>query len=90
MRVAGALVAHVSDAFWTALPLSIAALGTFISTIVSLYNRRQITQQGKEIAQQGRAIEAVHLATNGMKDDLMKVTAENEYAKGKLEGKAER
>lgn len=34
-------------------------------------------------------IEQIHLATNSMKDALVKVTGESEKAKGRLEGAAE-
>lgn len=34
-------------------------------------------------------IEEIHIATNSMKDALVKVTGESEKAKGKLEGAAE-
>lgn len=69
----------MSDAFWANLPALVIACGTFAASItaagLALWNNRKI--------------EAVHKATNSMKDDLVKVTGQAEHAKGKLEGARE-
>lgn len=41
------------------------------------------------ILRMGRDVKAVHLAMNSMKDQLVKVTGESEFAKGLLKGKGE-
>ena len=43
---------------------------------------------GKKLDTIQKQVEEVHTATNGMKDQLVKVTGESEHAKGLLEGKA--
>lgn len=72
----------MSDAFWNNLPMIIVALGTFLTTVISLFNRIQITRQGKDI-------ENINRATNGMKDELVRATGAAEHARGRLEGKME-
>lgn len=50
----------------------VAAIGSSVAVVMSARN--------------GRKIEQVHLATNSMKDELVKVTGEAEYAKGLKHG----
>lgn len=52
----------------TALTALLAAFTSLISVLISLRN--------------GRKIEQVHLATNSMKDELVKTVGEAEHAKG--------
>lgn len=69
----------MSDAFWTNLPSTILALGSLLTILIGILNTRKLNRQAG-------SIEAIHKATNSMKDDLIKVTGEAEHAKGKLEG----
>lgn len=48
----------MSDAFWANLPLTLTAMGTILSVIIGFWNNRKI--------------EKVHLATNSMKDALVR------------------
>ena len=48
----------MSDAFWNQLPLTLTAVGTIVSVLIGFWNNRKI--------------EKVHLATNSMKDALVK------------------
>lgn len=60
---------------FTALALVITAVGSLGSLIVSWRSLAKI--------------EAVHIATNSMKDALVKVTGEAEHAKGVQQGRSE-
>lgn len=63
----------MSDAVLVAIIVGIpATLGAIGSIIVGIRTTRKI--------------EAVHLATNSMKDALVKVTGEEAFARGKKEG----
>jgi hypothetical protein len=64
----------VALAIIVAIPGTIAAVGTAITAIL--------------VAKQGGNIEKLERNTNSMKDALVKVTAESEFAKGKIEGAA--
>lgn len=66
----------MSDAFWEHLAFNLVAAGTVVSTMIGLWNNRKI--------------EKVHQATNSMKDALVKVTGESEFARGHLQGVQER
>lgn len=50
----------------------VAAIGSLISVIMGLKNSRKIEQ--------------VHLATNGMKEELVKVTGDKRFAEGVMQG----
>ena len=89
------MFAEVSDVVWQAL---IAA----VVTIYLEWSRRKTAtevkgvktvlentnaEQGEQFKALGEKVEIVHRATNSMKDELVKVTGESEYAKGVVEGK---
>jgi hypothetical protein len=73
----------MSDAFWANLPVTIVAVGTLCTTLIGLWNSWKVSRLSDKV-------EVVHKATNSMKDQLVRVTGESEFAKGKLEGEAER
>ena len=50
----------------------VAAIGSFIAVVMTVWN--------------GRKIEQVHIATNSMKDELVKVTGEQKFAEGVKQG----
>jgi hypothetical protein len=56
----------------TSVSSLVAAVGSAVGVVVSARN--------------GRRIELVHLATNSMKDELVKVTGEQKYAEGLKHG----
>jgi hypothetical protein len=70
----------VSDAFWANLPVLLTSLGAFLTSFAGVWiSLRNATK-----------IAAVHRETNSMKDALVKVTGESEYARGKLDAETNR
>ena len=59
----------------TSIASLIAACGSSLAVIMALWN--------------GRKIKEIHEATNGMKDELVKVTGAAKFAEGVLEGRAQ-
>jgi hypothetical protein len=72
----------MSDAFWSHLPATILALASFVTVVVGLINGRKITRQSQEI-------QAIHQATNGMKDALLMATEKEALARGTAHGLVE-
>ena len=60
----------------------VAAIASTISVIVSMQNASKINNVRE-------ATEEIHKATNSMKDQLVRVTAEKEHAAGVLAGRQE-
>lgn len=73
------------DKLISTLPQILLAVATLVGVLKNMQQTAHIKEQGKEIKTE---VKAVAEATNGMKDQIVKVTAESEYAKGLLEGKA--
>lgn len=66
----------MSDAFWNNLPTLIIAFGTFVASVVAALSSLR----------NNKNIQAIHTATNSMKDDLIRTTGEAEHAKGVIQG----
>lgn len=72
---------------WTIIIAAIGVVAAQITQMVLSYMRDR--DNNTKMSAISDDIERVHVATNGMKDALVRVTGESEKAKGNLEGRAE-
>lgn len=77
-EISGSDVALIIGAFGTL----ISAVASSIAVVLTAMNRSTSLTNTKKI-------EEVHIATNGMKNELVATTAKASYAEGLLEGKAQ-
>lgn len=66
-----------------------AATGVAISSVASTVGVVLVAWLAFKTAKLSKAVEKIHVATNSMKDALVKTTAESSEAKGNLEGRKE-
>jgi hypothetical protein len=67
----------------------ITAMGVLVTALTSMFALFASRANARNIAVVGQAVHEVHLATNSMKDELVRSTAADWLAKGRLEGHAE-
>jgi len=67
----------------------IAAGASIFAAGISILNTYLVHRLGKEQSKSNLSIASLEKHTNSMKDALVRITGESEYAKGLLQGKAE-
>lgn len=67
---------HTSLTEWTALFIGLSSLVSALGSAAAAFLA----------ARNARGIEAVHNATNGMKEELVKSTGDRRYAEGRMHG----
>ena len=72
----------------TAIPASVAAFGSVLTAFITSRTQLELAKIHGVVAETGQKMEELEKNTNSMKDALVKVVGESEFAKGKLEGLA--
>jgi len=72
--------------FLTALTPLVNAFGAIAATTISLLVLLKQTKTNEAVSEVASKVEVIHASTNSMKDELVKVTGESEYAKGLKKG----
>lgn len=73
----------MSDAIVISL---IGAVGSFLAAVLGFANNILARRNSQRIAETKKAIITLEKNTNSIKDALVKVTGESEFARGHLEG----
>jgi prefoldin subunit 5 len=71
------------------IPAVITAILSFANSVAIRRAERHIAASKADISAARQTIEVLEKNTNSIKDALVKVTGESEFAKGKLEGATE-
>jgi hypothetical protein len=70
----------------TATAALVAACGSATAVVMAVKNGRKIDGNSERIDTNSNRIEEVHQATNGMKEQLVKVTGDAKFAEGVTQG----